>query len=48
MNGPITPEFAAAFASEWIEAWNARDLERILKRYAHDVEFTSPWRGDWP
>src|SRR6266576_6271994 len=41
----ITPELAAAFASEWIEAWNARDLERILEHYARDVEFTSPFVG---
>ncbi len=43
MNSPITSGLAAAFASEWIEAWNARDLDRILKHYARDVEFTSPF-----
>jgi len=43
MNAPITPELAASFACEWIEAWNARDLDRILKHYSRDVEFTSPF-----
>ncbi len=43
MNSPITPELAAAFASQWIEAWNARDLDRILKHFARDVEFSSPF-----
>ena len=27
---------------EWIAAWNARDLERVLKLYAEDIEMTSP------
>ena len=26
----ITREFAEGFAGEWIAAWNAHDLERIL------------------
>lgn len=26
------------FAHEWIAAWNAHDLERILAHYADDVE----------
>ncbi len=43
MNWSITPELVVAFASEWIEAWNARDLDRILKHYARDVVFTSPF-----
>jgi len=29
-------------AQEWIEAWNAHDLERILAHYAEDVELMSP------
>lgn len=36
-----TPE-PTAFAAEWIEAWNARDVERVLAHYAEEVEFTSP------
>lgn len=30
------------FAAEWIAAWNAHDLERILVLYAEDVVFLSP------
>ena len=30
-------------AREWIAAWNAGDLERILTRYAEGVELTSPF-----
>jgi ketosteroid isomerase-like protein len=32
----------AAFASEWLAAWNAHDLELILAHYAEDVIFLSP------
>jgi hypothetical protein len=31
-----------SFAVEWIAAWNARDLERILSHYASEIEFISP------
>ena len=31
-----------AFAREWVQAWNRRDLESLLACYADDVEFTSP------
>ena len=30
------------FARDWVEAWNAHDLERILSHYAPDVVFASP------
>jgi hypothetical protein len=39
---PLQPSFAHSFAQEWIAAWNARDLERILAHYAPDVVLTSP------
>jgi len=29
-------------AQEWIAAWNAHDLEKILAHYAEDVELISP------
>jgi len=32
----------AAHAQDWIAAWNARDLERILTHYTEDVELISP------
>jgi len=38
-----SPTSSARFATEWIAAWNARDLDRILAHYARDVEFTSPY-----
>ena len=34
------------FAREWIAAWNARDLERVLTHYAPDVELSSPVAAD--
>jgi hypothetical protein len=38
----LTPEWARAFAHEWIEAWNSHDLERILAHYTDDFEMRSP------
>ncbi len=38
----MNAESAQAFAHEWIAAWNAHDLERILSHYAEDVRITSP------
>ena len=38
----ITRLFAEEFAAEWIEAWNHRDLDRILSHYAETFEFSSP------
>lgn len=36
------PEQAQEFAEDWIAAWNAHDLDRILSHYAADVVFRSP------
>jgi len=33
---------AEAFAAEWIAAWNAHDLPRILSHYRDDFEMRSP------
>jgi len=33
---------AKAFAQEWIDAWNAGDLDRILSHYSDDFEMSSP------
>ncbi|HET7214261.1 MAG TPA: nuclear transport factor 2 family protein [Terriglobia bacterium] len=33
---------AQKFAEEWVQAWNAHDLEAILSHYAPDVVLTSP------
>ena len=38
----LTDEAAQQFAHEWIDAWNAHDLERILTHYAVDVVLISP------
>ena len=38
----ITQQFAFEFAREWIAAWNARDLDRILSHYTDDFEMSSP------
>lgn len=32
---------AGAFAQEWVDCWNRRDLEALLSHYADDVEFRS-------
>lgn len=38
----ISNEFAHEFAEEWIAAWNAHDLPRILSHYEDDFEMSSP------
>jgi len=38
----IERSWAEDFARDWIESWNAHDLERILGHYADDFEMTSP------
>ena len=35
--------FAERFATEWIEAWNAHYLDRVLSHYANDFEMSSPY-----
>lgn len=43
MKSPIVhPGFAQEFANEWISAWNALDLDRVLSHYSDDFEMTSP------
>jgi ketosteroid isomerase-like protein len=34
---------ALRFAGEWVAAWNAHDIERVLSHYADDFEMTSPF-----
>lgn len=38
----IQKDFAEKFAAEWMESWNAHDLERILSHYSDDFEMSSP------
>lgn len=37
----MNTEVAQEFAREWIAAWNARDLDRILAFYAEDFVLSS-------
>ncbi|HUA36861.1 MAG TPA: nuclear transport factor 2 family protein [Candidatus Sulfopaludibacter sp.] len=39
----ITLGWAKSFAAEWIAAWNARDLPRVLSHYSDDFEMSSPF-----
>ncbi len=41
MPAPYPPETLAALGREWVEAWNSRDLERVLTMYSEDAEMTS-------
>jgi ketosteroid isomerase-like protein len=34
--------FAKLFATDWIDSWNAHDLDRVLAHYADDFEMSSP------
>ena len=34
--------FADQFAHEWIAAWNAHDVDRVLTHYTDDFEMSSP------
>jgi hypothetical protein len=36
-------EFAERFSREWVAAWNAHDLPRILSHYTDDFEMSSPY-----
>jgi ketosteroid isomerase-like protein len=38
----LTDNEARDFALEWVEAWNAHDLDAILSHYAPEVVLTSP------
>jgi ketosteroid isomerase-like protein len=38
----MTGDEARGFAADWADAWNRRDIERVLAWFYEDVEFTSP------
>src|SRR4051812_17202333 len=38
----LTEERANHFVAEWIDAWNSRDLERVLRHWRDDCVFASP------
>jgi hypothetical protein len=39
----ISTELIAGFEREWIAAWNAHDIDRIVSHYRDDVRFVSPF-----
>jgi hypothetical protein len=39
----MNEQLARNLAEDWIDAWNRHDLDAILRHYAPDVEFTSPF-----
>src|SRR4249920_3661474 len=39
---PLQGPFVRQFAQEWVDAWNAHDLDRILDHYDDDVTLISP------
>jgi hypothetical protein len=41
----VKPGFAERFAKEWVAAWNAHDLDRVLSHYEDDFEMSSPIIG---
>jgi hypothetical protein len=40
---PMSEAVADAFVADWLEAWNAHDLDRITAHYHDDVEYHSPF-----
>src|ERR1700749_171607 len=38
----IEQQAAHAFAKEWIDAWNAHDIERVLSHYTDDFVMETP------
>ena len=38
----MTSDDARAFAAQWADAWNSRNLERVLAHFHDEVTFTSP------
>ena len=39
----LTRGQADQFAGEWLESWNSRDLDRIMRHYSERIEFVSPF-----
>lgn len=38
----MNQQAAEQFAQDWLEAWNAHDLARVLAHYTDDFEMSSP------
>jgi SnoaL-like domain len=39
----VSADRIAEFEREWIGAWNAHDIDRILSHYRDDIRFVSPF-----
>jgi len=39
---PVDLADAQRFAQQWVDAWNAHDLDGVLAHFADDAEFASP------
>ena len=39
----LTQEKADQIATEWLQSWNSHDLDRIMRHYADEIEFISPF-----
>jgi ketosteroid isomerase-like protein len=39
----VPKKWADSFAHDWVEAWNAHDLSRVLSHYTEDFEMSSPF-----
>jgi hypothetical protein len=38
----FTKEFANQFATEWVDAWNSHDIDKILSHYSDDFTIETP------
>jgi ketosteroid isomerase-like protein len=39
----ISRAWAEQFARDWVDSWNAHNLDRVLSHYAEDFEMSSPF-----
>jgi hypothetical protein len=39
----INKDWADRFARDWVDSWNAHDLEKVLVHYTWDIEMSSPF-----
>lgn len=39
---PMPTPDPSAYAEDWVRAWNAHDIEAVLRHFRDDVVFTSP------
>ena len=38
----MDPDWARSFAGNWVKAWNAHDVDAVLRHFRDDVVFSSP------